>query len=90
LNKTPFVYIHVLLPHTDHHSHSVSELEVENEKLRSRWLLMRKIESVNEYVLIPNSIEAAQAARDALAKHIYAKLFQYIVGVLNKNCETTI
>ncbi|XP_070140380.1 unconventional myosin-Va isoform X2 [Drosophila kikkawai] len=59
-------------------------LRVNAEDLR-RWLLMRKIESANEYVLIPNSIEAAQAARDALAKHIYAKLFQYIVGVLNKS-----
>ncbi|XP_017087770.2 unconventional myosin-Va isoform X3 [Drosophila bipectinata] len=59
-------------------------LRLKAEDLR-RWLLMRKIESVNEYVLIPNSIEAAEAARDALAKHIYAKLFQYIVGVLNKS-----
>ncbi|XP_023037684.1 unconventional myosin-Va isoform X3 [Drosophila willistoni] len=59
-------------------------LKVNSDDLR-RWLLMRKIESVNEYVLIPNNIEAAEAARDALAKHLYAKLFQYIVGVLNKS-----
>ncbi|XP_034479996.1 unconventional myosin-Vb isoform X1 [Drosophila innubila] len=59
-------------------------LRINADDLR-RWLLMRKIESVNEYVLIPNNIEMAMAARDALAKHIYAKLFQYIVGVLNKS-----
>ncbi|XP_017838584.1 unconventional myosin-Va isoform X1 [Drosophila busckii] len=59
-------------------------LKINPDELR-RWLLMRKIESVNEYVLIPNNIEMAQAARDALAKHIYAKLFQYIVNVLNKS-----
>ncbi|XP_060659986.1 unconventional myosin-Vb isoform X1 [Drosophila nasuta] len=59
-------------------------LKINADDLR-RWLLMRKIESVNEYVLIPNNIEMAMAARDALAKHIYAKLFQYIVGVLNKS-----
>ncbi|XP_023162899.2 unconventional myosin-Va isoform X1 [Drosophila hydei] len=59
-------------------------LKINADDLR-RWLLMRKIESVNEYVLIPNNKEMALAARDALAKHIYAKLFQYIVNVLNKN-----
>ncbi|KMY92004.1 unconventional myosin-Va isoform X1 [Drosophila simulans] len=71
--------------HNDIHLQITGDLlRVSADDLR-RWLLMRKIESVNEYVLIPNSIEAAQAARDALAKHIYAKLFQYIVGVLNKS-----
>lgn len=59
-------------------------LKIKADDLR-RWLMMRKIESVNEYVLIPNNAGSAVAARDALAKHIYAKLFQYIVGVLNKS-----
>lgn len=45
----------------------------------------RQIESVNELVLIPNNIPAAETARDALAKHIYAKLFEFIVKVINRN-----
>lgn len=45
---------------------------------------MRQIESVNELVLIPNSLETSEAARDSLAKHIYARLFQYIVSAINK------
>lgn len=31
---------------------------------------------------------AADAARDALAKHIYAKLFQHIVNIVNKSLES--
>lgn len=58
-------------------------LKIKSDELR-KWLKTRQIESVNELVLIPNSLETAMAARDALAKHIYAKLFQYIVSVLNK------
>ncbi|XP_023292615.2 unconventional myosin-Va isoform X1 [Lucilia cuprina] len=58
-------------------------LKINADDLR-KWLKTRQIESVNELVLIPNNLETAMAARDALAKHIYAKLFQYIVSVLNK------
>ncbi|KAM7342647.1 dilute class unconventional myosin isoform 2-T2 [Cochliomyia hominivorax] len=58
-------------------------LKINSDELR-KWLKTRQIESVNELVLIPNNLETAMAARDALAKHIYAKLFQYIVSVLNK------
>ncbi|XP_022230994.2 unconventional myosin-Va isoform X2 [Drosophila obscura] len=73
------------ISHNDIHLQITGDLlRVKTEDLR-RWLVMRQIESVNEHVLIPNSVEAGQAARDALAKHIYAKLFQYIGGVLNKS-----
>ena len=59
-------------------------LKLNSDNLR-KWLITRQIESVNENVLIPNNMETAQAAKDALAKHIYAKLFQYIVNVINKS-----
>lgn len=62
-------------------------LKINSDELR-QWLKTRQIESVNEHVLIPNSISTAQAAKDALAKHIYAKLFQYIVQVINKSLNT--
>ncbi|XP_075169246.1 dilute class unconventional myosin isoform X2 [Haematobia irritans] len=58
-------------------------LKINSDELR-KWLKMRQIESVNEFVLIPMNIANAEAARDALAKHIYARLFQYIVSVINK------
>lgn len=59
-------------------------LKVNPDELR-QWLITRQIESVNEHVLIPNSTAMAEAAKDALAKHIYAKLFQYIVVIINKS-----
>ncbi|GBP09985.1 Unconventional myosin-Vb [Eumeta japonica] len=61
-------------------------LKVNSDELR-KWLKTRQIESVNELVLIPNSLEAAIAARDALAKHMYANSFmEYDVnGFLEKN-----
>lgn len=49
-----------------------------------KWLLMRKIESVNDSILIPNNLETSESIKDALSKHIYAKLFQYIVTVINR------
>uniref|UniRef100_A0A1A9X3S5 Myosin motor domain-containing protein n=1 Tax=Glossina brevipalpis TaxID=37001 RepID=A0A1A9X3S5_9MUSC len=58
-------------------------LRIKADELR-KWLLARQIESAHEFVLIPNNKETAVAVRDALAKHIYAKLFQYIVSVINK------
>lgn len=59
-------------------------LKLDVDELR-KWLIMRQIESVNENVLIPNSKLIAETARDALAKHIYARLFQYIVEITNKS-----
>lgn len=50
-----------------------------------KWLVNKQIESVNEHVLIPINQSAAVAARDALAKHIYAKLFEHIVNIVNKS-----
>lgn len=50
-----------------------------------KWLIHKQIESMNDTVLIPINLSTSEAARDALAKHIYAKLFQYIVNVINKS-----
>uniref|UniRef100_A0A1A9ZDB1 Myosin motor domain-containing protein n=1 Tax=Glossina pallidipes TaxID=7398 RepID=A0A1A9ZDB1_GLOPL len=49
-------------------------LLIKADELR-KWLLMRQIESFHELVLISNNKEIAVTERDALAKHIYAKLF---------------
>ncbi|XP_005184334.1 unconventional myosin-Va isoform X3 [Musca domestica] len=70
--------------HDDLHLRVLGELlKINSDELR-KWLKTRQIESVNELVLIPINIATAEAARDALAKHIYARLFQYIVSVINK------
>lgn len=50
-----------------------------------QWLTTRQIESYNDTVLIPMNKASAEAARDALAKHIYSKLFHYIVQAVNRN-----
>lgn len=54
-----------------------------------RWLTTRQIESINDTVLIPMNREQAEAAREALAKHIYSKVFQYIVKTINRNLINT-
>lgn len=62
-------------------------LRVDANEMR-RWLTTRQIESVNEVVNIPMSCDAAEAARDALGKHMYAKLFQYMVDVINRSLSS--
>lgn len=49
-----------------------------------QWLCIRKITLMRDVVLKPMDITQAQASRDALSKHIYAELFNWIVIVINK------
>ncbi|KAG1680851.1 Unconventional myosin-Va [Nymphon striatum] len=49
------------------------------------WLCNRKIESMKEIFTKPMTKSNAMFARDALAKHIYARLFDWIVSVVNKS-----
>ncbi|XP_044744142.1 unconventional myosin-Va isoform X3 [Coccinella septempunctata] len=72
----------------DHHFKALADLlEIDAEELR-QWLCIRKIVSVREVFLKPMSVESAKAARDALAKHIYAELFNWIVLILNCGLES--
>lgn len=64
-------------------------LQIDAEKLR-QWLCTRKLVSMREVILKPMSVEEAHAARDALAKHIYAELFNWIVLVINKALESDV
>ncbi|XP_040174069.1 unconventional myosin-Va isoform X1 [Anopheles arabiensis] len=59
-------------------------LQLDRGELR-KWLVTRQIESMNDSVLIPMNKQTAEATRDALAKHIYAELFQHIVQKINRN-----
>lgn len=64
-------------------------LQIDIEEMR-QWLCTRKIVSMREVFLKPMTQDDAQAARDALAKHIYAELFKWIVLVINKALESDI
>ncbi|CRL02752.1 CLUMA_CG015744, isoform B [Clunio marinus] len=50
-----------------------------------QWLTTRQIESINDTVMIPMNKSSAEGARDALAKHLYSKLFHFIVQTVNRN-----
>lgn len=54
-----------------------------------QWLCTRKITSMREVFLKPMTVEQAQVSRDALAKHIYAELFNWIVHIVNKELESS-
>jgi myosin V len=56
-----------------------------NKKDLIQWLTTRQIESMNDSVMIPMNKQTAEAARDALAKHLYSKLFHFIVQTVNRN-----
>nr|XP_039265605.1 unconventional myosin-Va-like isoform X2 [Styela clava] len=49
----------------------------------SKWFCNRKITTMAEVLIKPLTCDQALASRDALAKHIYAKLFEWIVDKIN-------
>ncbi|XP_062998493.1 unconventional myosin-Va [Elgaria multicarinata webbii] len=61
---------------------------VEYEQM-AHWLCHRKLATATETYIKPISKLQAINARDALAKHIYAKLFNWIVGHVNKALHST-
>ncbi|KAM3877479.1 unconventional myosin-Va isoform 2-T2 [Diretmus argenteus] len=56
----------------------------------SHWLCHRKLKTATETYIKPLPRLQATNARDALAKHIYAKLFNWIVEHVNKALITNI
>ncbi|XP_069970718.1 unconventional myosin-Va-like isoform X8 [Penaeus vannamei] len=63
---------------------TVSELlGIDLEDIR-KWLCNRKIVSGREVFTKPMTLTEAVFSRDALSKHIYAKLFDWIVTQINK------
>ncbi|XP_011698074.1 PREDICTED: unconventional myosin-Va isoform X1 [Wasmannia auropunctata] len=72
----------------DRHLLVISELlGVEIAAMR-KWLCHRKIVSTREVFLKPMTVEQANGARDALAKHIYAELFNWIVTNINTSLQS--
>ncbi|NXY81165.1 MYO5A protein, partial [Alcedo cyanopectus] len=62
---------------------------VEYEEM-AHWLCHRKLATATETYIKPISKLHAINARDALAKHIYANLFNWIVDHVNKALHTTV
>ncbi|CAG5102710.1 Similar to MYO5A: Unconventional myosin-Va (Gallus gallus) [Cotesia congregata] len=55
-----------------------------------KWLCHRKIVSMRDVILKPMNVEQAIGARDALAKHIYAELFNFIVHGINESLRSKV
>lgn len=53
------------------------------------WLCRRKLVTTSETYVKNMSLKQASNARDALAKHIYAHLFDWIVDTINRALHTT-
>lgn len=75
----------VLLPkEDDNHLHVFCELlGLERGKV-AQWLCHRKIVTASETVVKPMTRPQAVNARDALAKKIYAHLFDFVVDRINQ------
>ncbi|KAJ8394306.1 hypothetical protein AAFF_G00047130 [Aldrovandia affinis] len=71
-----------------HLHHFCRLLGVEQEQME-HWLCHRKLVTSAETYLKSMSTYQAANARDALAKHIYAHLFDWIVGHVNKALHTS-
>ncbi|KAF7384169.1 hypothetical protein HZH66_012419 [Vespula vulgaris] len=73
---------------TDRHLLIISELLGTDVNAMRKWLCHRKIVSMREVFLKPMNAEQAIGARDALAKHIYAELFNWIVNGINSSLQS--
>ena len=54
------------------------------------WLCHRKLVTTSETYVKTMSLQQVVNARNALAKHIYAQLFDWIVGHINKALHTSL
>ncbi|XP_069602893.1 unconventional myosin-Vb isoform X2 [Ranitomeya imitator] len=77
------------LPKGDEHlNHFCALLGVEHDQME-HWLCHRKLVTTSETYVKNMSIQQSVNARNALAKHIYAQLFSWIVQHVNKALHTT-
>ncbi|XP_071989360.1 unconventional myosin-Vb isoform X2 [Engystomops pustulosus] len=72
----------------EHLNHFCSLLGVEHDQME-HWLCHRKLVTTSETYVKNMSVQQAVNARNALAKHIYAQLFNWIVQHVNKALHTT-
>ncbi|XP_063816428.1 unconventional myosin-Vb isoform X1 [Pseudophryne corroboree] len=72
----------------EHLNHFCTLLGVEHDQMQ-HWLCHRKLVTTSETYVKNMSVQQAVNARNALAKHIYAQLFNWIVVHINKALHTT-
>ncbi|XP_075041827.1 unconventional myosin-Vb isoform X1 [Mixophyes fleayi] len=72
----------------EHLNHFCTLLGVEHDQME-HWLCHRKLVTTSETYVKNMSVQQAVNARNALAKHIYAQLFNWIVTHINKALHTT-
>ncbi|XP_076683864.1 unconventional myosin-Va-like isoform X2 [Andrena cerasifolii] len=73
---------------SDKHLLTICELLDTDANAMRKWLCHRKIVSMREVFLKPMNVEQAIGARDALAKHIYAQLFNWVVAGINNSLQS--
>ncbi|XP_047426089.1 unconventional myosin-Vb isoform X2 [Mugil cephalus] len=71
-----------------HLGHFCRLLGVELQQME-HWLVHRKLATASETYVKNMSLRQASNARDALAKHIYARMFDWIVEHINKALHTS-
>ncbi|XP_031596926.1 unconventional myosin-Vb isoform X2 [Oreochromis aureus] len=72
-----------------HLQHFCKLLGVELQQME-HWLCHRKLATTSETYVKTMSTKQATNARDALAKHIYARMFDWIVEHINLSLQTSI
>ncbi|XP_063151902.1 unconventional myosin-Vb isoform X2 [Candoia aspera] len=77
-----------ILNQDEHLHHFCRLLGVEHSQME-HWLCHRKLVTTSETYTKNMSLQQAVNARNALAKHIYAQLFNWIVQHINKALYTT-
>lgn len=55
----------------------------------SRWLCYHKLVTASETFVKPMSWQQVLDSRDALAKHIYGQLFQWVVSRINRSLRAS-
>ncbi|XP_029403118.1 unconventional myosin-Vb isoform X3 [Mus pahari] len=76
-------------PQDEHLSNFCSLLGIEHSQMQ-HWLCHRKLVTTSETYVKTMSLQQVVNARDALAKHIYAQLFSWIVEHINKALHTSL
>ncbi|KAJ6662961.1 hypothetical protein lerEdw1_010782 [Lerista edwardsae] len=74
----------------DEHLHNFCRLLGVEHSQMEHWLCHRKLVTTSETYIKNMSVQQAVNARNALAKHIYAQLFNWIVQHINKALYTTV
>uniref|UniRef100_H2ZQ89 Myosin motor domain-containing protein n=1 Tax=Ciona savignyi TaxID=51511 RepID=H2ZQ89_CIOSA len=74
---------------SDEHLQTMCSLLGIEAKHMAQWFCHKKITTMAEVLITPLTHDQALGSRDALAKHMYAKLFDWIVTKVNRALVTT-